>query len=103
MSRATKLPNDGADMFNCFSDFNYVRAEDVKAAPNCVLQVGEQYAMRVDGAKWVRVMCLTPDQLNENGENRAHVVVLESNPYVRVGVECRPLAFTLSEIPRPGA
>jgi hypothetical protein len=101
VSRAIKLPNDlGIDTFRCFGDYNYVRPDDAKAGPNCRLEVGEQYAMRVDGSRWVRVMCLTPEETNENGECRAHVVVLEENPFVKAGSECKPLAFTLSALPK---
>lgn len=82
-----------------FAEFNYVYADDPKQDATCELVVGEQYAMRVDGSKWVRVMLVTPTEVNDNKEKRAHVIVLEDNPYVRAGAECRPLAFTLSPLP----
>ncbi len=81
-----------------FGDFNYVLSNSVRDPASCELVVGEQYMMRVDGSKAVRVMLLTTSVLDEHNELRAHVVVLENNPYVRSGVECKPLAFTLSSL-----
>lgn len=78
-----------------FGDFNYSRPNNVRDPANCELIVGEQYFMRVDGSKGVRVLLLTPAELTENNEMRAHVVVLEDNPYVKSGTECRPLAYTM--------
>ncbi len=85
-----------------FADFNYLTREDTQRDAACELVVGDQYAMRVDGQKWVRVLLITPTEVNKHGEKRAHVVVLEDNLYVRSGAECRPLAFTLSQIPSAG-
>lgn len=82
-----------------FAEFNYLRADDAKQDASCELVVGEQYAMRVDGKRWVRVLLLTPTETDVHNEKRAHVVVLEDNPYVKAGAECRPLAFTLSSLP----
>lgn len=88
-------------MFTTFEyfEYNYDRSNTPLDPPNCKLIVGEQYAMRVDGEKWVRVLLITPDEIDEHNERRAHVVILENNPYTRAGAECRPLAFTLSKIP----
>ncbi len=83
------------DYCSWFGDFNIVRPDDVRDGANCELVVGDQYLMRVDGSKTVRVLLLTPAELNENNEMRAHVVVLEENPYVKAGAECRPLAYTM--------
>ncbi len=85
--------------FDFFTAFNYVSREDVKRNADCELVVGDMYAMLVDGRKCVRVLLISPAEMNENQENRAHVVVLENNPYVRAGAECRPLAFTLHKLP----
>ncbi len=78
-----------------FGDFNYSRPNHVRDPANCELIVGDQYMMQVDGPKRVRVLLLTPAELNEHNEMRAHVVVLEENPYIRAGAECRPLAYTM--------
>lgn len=87
-------------MSDCFTfhEFNYRTPDDVRQPAGCELKVGEQYAMRVDGSKTIRVMLVTAAAIDEHNEMRAHVVVLEDNPYVRAGVECRPLAFTLNVI-----
>jgi len=79
-----------------FFDYNVRRnADDVRALASVELVVGDQYMMRVDGSKSVRVLLITPATITEHNELRAHVVVLEDNPYVKSGAECKPLAFTL--------
>ena len=84
-----------------FFDYNMRRdAEDVRQPANCELVVGGQYMMRVDGSKAVRVLLVTSESLDERNELRAQVVVLEDNPYIKSGTECRPLAFTLEALPR---
>lgn len=88
-------------MTGCFDFFEYnVRrnADDVRAPASVELVVGEQYLMRVDGAKTVRVLLITPAAIDEHNELRAHVVILEDNPYLKSGAECKPLAFTLGPI-----
>ena len=71
------------------------------AMPNtparCDLVIGDQYLMHVDGAKKVRVLLIS-EPVEERNELRAHVVVLQDNPYVKSGKECRPLAFTLEKL-----
>lgn len=64
------------------------------------LVVGEQCLMCINEAK-IRVLCLSLPELDDvRKERRGHVVVLEDNPYVKAGAECRPLAYTLHTLPK---
>lgn len=86
--------------FNCFCENCQAERDDVAARPACKLVVGEQYLMSIAGAEGFRVLLLTPDAFDETTkERRAHVVVLEDNPFVKTGAECRPLAGTLGPLP----
>ena len=77
------------------------RAESVTAGPKCKLVVGEQYTMSLFGDDGFRVLLITPDSFDKTTkERRAHVLVLEENPYVKAGAECRPLACTLGPLRR---
>ncbi len=81
-----------------WSHYNYRRASPPSSSKAYIkLAVGEQYRIQVDGQKCIRVLLLALPELDENGECRGLVVVLEKNAYVRCGALCRPLAFTFSE------
>ena len=82
-----------------WDDYNVRTWQSPTSEAKCDLVVGEQYLLQVDGPRKVRVLLITKPMFNENtNELRAHVVVLEKNPYVEAGTECRPLAFTLEAI-----
>ena len=81
----------------CWDDYNVRTWQLPTTQSTSEMVVGDQYFMQVDGLKKVRVLLVSKPELL-SGELRAHVLVLEDNPYVRSGVECRPLAFTLQAI-----
>ena len=83
------------DCLNCQDKYN-----DQLARSRTTLLVGEQYRMSIDGRDGFRVLLISPDELDGRGARRAHVIVLEDNPYVKVGAECRSLANTLEALPR---
>lgn len=83
-----------------FDDFDFYDYNDQHpTTPSRVkLSVGNQYTMRVDGRRGVRVLLTKAPELDLHQELRAEAIVLEDNPYLRAGALCRPLAFTLVEL-----
>lgn len=83
---------------DCWPDYNIVRPGDHVQPPEVKLEAGQQYAMRVDGPRSVRVLLVKEPWVTKRGDLRAMVVVMEANPYVLAGGFCMPFAFTLGPL-----
>lgn len=68
--------------------------ENPREGAPCKVEVGGFCAMRIEGSKF-RVLVVSEPTIDDHDECRAEVIVMEKNPFVKVGARCRPLAHTL--------